>query len=60
MSRLKLPRKLDKTIRKHIGAARGEHVVYVDADPGYGPCKFCGKTKELRMGGCYECVVGKT
>lgn len=25
---------------------------------GHGPCTFCGKTKELRHGGCFECVMG--
>ena len=25
---------------------------------GHGPCRFCGETKELRFGGCFDCVIG--
>lgn len=32
-------------------------IILIDGEPGHGPCRFCGKVAELRMGACFACVM---
>ena len=31
--------------------------IFVDSEPSHGPCRFCGETKGLRMGACFDCAT---
>ena len=53
----KIVRHIDKRLREEGYVAEDEEVVYVDSQPGYGPCVKCGKTDELRYGWCYPCFA---
>jgi hypothetical protein len=55
-----LPDFTERVLIAHGLAEPGERLIYVDNDPSYGPCHFCGKTAELRMGMCFDCFKNGT
>ena len=32
-------------------------IEFVHGDPSFGPCSACGRTRELRMGCCFDCAI---
>jgi hypothetical protein len=55
-----LPDFTERTLVAHGLAAPGEELVYVHNDPSRGPCNFCHRVAELRMGMCFDCFKNGT
>lgn len=34
-----------------------DQIIFVDGEPGFGPCAGCGNADELRRGFCFDCAM---